>query len=45
LTYGELFEAIPFDNGFAIIDLTGKDLRALVTRTCYSAAPFYRGAG
>jgi 2',3'-cyclic-nucleotide 2'-phosphodiesterase (5'-nucleotidase family) len=31
LTYGELFEAIPFDNRFAIVDLTGKDLRTLVT--------------
>lgn len=31
LTYGALFQAIPFDNRFAIIDVTGKDLRALVT--------------
>jgi 5'-nucleotidase len=31
LTYGQLFEAIPFDNRFAIIQLTGKDLRALLT--------------
>jgi 5'-nucleotidase len=30
LTYGELFQAIPFDNRFAIVELTGKDLRTLV---------------
>jgi 2',3'-cyclic-nucleotide 2'-phosphodiesterase (5'-nucleotidase family) len=31
LTYGALFEAMPFDNRFAIVDVTGKDLRAMVT--------------
>ena len=31
LTYGALFEAIPFDNRFAIVEVTGKDLRTLVT--------------
>jgi 2',3'-cyclic-nucleotide 2'-phosphodiesterase (5'-nucleotidase family) len=31
LTYGALFEALPFDNRFAIVELTGKDLRALVS--------------
>jgi len=31
LTYGQLFEAMPFDNRFAIVDLTGADLRKLVT--------------
>jgi len=31
LTYGQLFEAIPFDNRFALIELSGKDLRQLVT--------------
>jgi 2',3'-cyclic-nucleotide 2'-phosphodiesterase (5'-nucleotidase family) len=30
LTYGELFEAIPFDNRFALVDVAGKDLRAMV---------------
>jgi 5'-nucleotidase len=30
LTYGALFEAMPFDNRFAIVELTGKDLRTLV---------------
>jgi 5'-nucleotidase len=31
LSYGELFEAMPFDNRFAVVALSGKDLRALVT--------------
>ncbi|HEX3762788.1 MAG TPA: bifunctional UDP-sugar hydrolase/5'-nucleotidase [Kofleriaceae bacterium] len=31
LTYGALFEALPFDNRFAIVELTGKDLRSLVS--------------
>jgi 5'-nucleotidase len=31
LTYGQLFEAIPFDNRFAIVELTGNDLRQLLT--------------
>jgi 2',3'-cyclic-nucleotide 2'-phosphodiesterase (5'-nucleotidase family) len=31
LTYGQLFEAIPFDNRFAIVELSGGDLRQLLT--------------
>jgi 5'-nucleotidase len=31
LTYGQLFEAIPFDNRFAIVEVTGADLRTMVT--------------
>lgn len=31
LTYGQLFEAIPFDNRFAIVDLKGVHLRKLVS--------------
>jgi 5'-nucleotidase len=30
LTYGELYAALPFDNKFAIVDLTGKDLRTMI---------------
>jgi 5'-nucleotidase len=30
LTYGQLFAANPFDNRFAVVKLTGKDLRKLV---------------
>jgi 5'-nucleotidase len=39
LTYGQLFEAIPFDNRFAIVDVTGKDLRTMI------AANLSRGGG
>jgi 2',3'-cyclic-nucleotide 2'-phosphodiesterase (5'-nucleotidase family) len=31
LTYGQLFEAMPFDNRFAVVDLKGSHLRKLVT--------------
>ncbi|HEX7837757.1 MAG TPA: bifunctional UDP-sugar hydrolase/5'-nucleotidase, partial [Kofleriaceae bacterium] len=31
LTYGQLFDASPFDNRFAIVDITGADLRRLIT--------------
>lgn len=30
LSYGQLFESTPFDNRFAIVDLTGKDLKKIV---------------
>lgn len=39
LTYGQLFEAVPFDNRFALIDLSGKDLYQLV------ATNLQRGGG
>jgi len=39
LTYGQLFEALPFDNRFALVDVTGADLRKLVT------VNLQRGAG
>ncbi|MEO7095081.1 MAG: 5'-nucleotidase C-terminal domain-containing protein, partial [Polyangiales bacterium] len=31
LTYGQLFEAMPFDNRFAVVDLKGSHLRSLVS--------------
>jgi 2',3'-cyclic-nucleotide 2'-phosphodiesterase (5'-nucleotidase family) len=31
LTYGQVFEAVPFDNRFAIVDLKGSHLRKLVS--------------
>ena len=31
LTYGQVFEAIPFDNRFAIVDVKGSHLRKLVS--------------
>ena len=39
LSYGELFEAMPFDNRFAVVSLTGGELRALV------ASNLARGGG
>jgi 5'-nucleotidase len=30
LTYGQLFAAMPFDNRFALVDVTGKQLRKIV---------------
>lgn len=30
LTYGQLFEAMPFDNRFAILDLSGADVRTIL---------------
>ena len=45
LTYGQLFEAMPFDNRFAIVELKGKHLRRLVARTSSAAAGSCRGAG
>jgi 5'-nucleotidase len=32
LTYGQLFQSIPFDNRFALVDLDGKSVRKLVAR-------------
>ncbi|HEY4240195.1 MAG TPA: bifunctional UDP-sugar hydrolase/5'-nucleotidase [Kofleriaceae bacterium] len=32
LTYGQLFEAMPFDNRFALVDVSGANLRTLVTK-------------
>lgn len=31
LTYGQLFEAMPFDNRFALVDVQGKHIRKLVS--------------
>jgi len=31
LTYGRLFEAMPFDNRFAVVDIKGKHIRKLVS--------------
>jgi 2',3'-cyclic-nucleotide 2'-phosphodiesterase (5'-nucleotidase family) len=45
VTYGQLFEALPFDNRFAIVDLTGKDLRALVTTNLQHGGAFLSWSG
>jgi 2',3'-cyclic-nucleotide 2'-phosphodiesterase (5'-nucleotidase family) len=45
LTYGQLFEALPFDNRFTIVELTGKDLRALVTTNLEHRGAFLSWGG
>jgi len=45
LTYGELFAAVPFDNRFAIVDVTGKDIRRLVTGNLRHAGGFNSWGG
>jgi 5'-nucleotidase len=45
LTYGQLFEALPFDNRFAIVDLTGRDLRKLVTSNLEHRGAFLSWGG
>jgi 2',3'-cyclic-nucleotide 2'-phosphodiesterase (5'-nucleotidase family) len=45
LTYGQLFAANPFDNRFAIVKLTGKDLRRLVTNNLGSGSGIFSYAG
>lgn len=37
ITYGQLFEAMPFDNRFVLLTLTGQQIRQLVTRQVASA--------
>jgi 2',3'-cyclic-nucleotide 2'-phosphodiesterase (5'-nucleotidase family) len=45
LTYGQLFEAMPFDNRFAIIDLAGSDLRKMVTANLARGGAFMSWSG
>lgn len=45
LTYGQLFEAMPFDNRFAIVDLAGKDLRTLASSNFVRGGAFTSWAG
>ena len=45
LTYGQLFEALPFDNRFAIVALTGKDLHKLVTSNLQHGGAFLSWGG
>jgi 5'-nucleotidase len=45
LTYGQLFAAVPFDNRFAIIDVTGGDLRKLVTGNLQRGGGFLSWGG
>jgi len=45
LTYGQLFEALPFDNRFAIVELPGKDVRKLVTSNLEHGGAFLSWGG
>jgi 5'-nucleotidase len=45
LTYGRLYEAMPFDNRFAVIDLKGKHIRRLVTTNIQRGAGIYAWGG
>lgn len=45
LTYGQLFEALPFDNRFAIVEITGKDLHKLVTSNLEHGGAFLSWGG
>jgi 5'-nucleotidase len=45
LTYGAFFEAIPFDNRFAIVDLSGAQLRDLVYRNLHGGGGFMSWGG
>ena len=45
LTYGPFYEAMPFDNRFAILDMTGAQLRDLVTRNLRAKGGVFSWAG
>lgn len=45
LTYGALFEAMPFDNRFALLTLTGKHLKRLVRANVTRDGGIYSWAG
>ena len=45
LTYGKLFEAMPFDNRFAIVDLLGKHIRRLVTTNLQRGGGIFSWSG
>jgi 2',3'-cyclic-nucleotide 2'-phosphodiesterase (5'-nucleotidase family) len=45
LTYGRLYEAMPFDNRFALIDLKGKHIRRLITQNLQRASGIYVWGG
>jgi 2',3'-cyclic-nucleotide 2'-phosphodiesterase (5'-nucleotidase family) len=45
LTYGQFFEAQPFDNRFAALDLTGKDLREVVRRNLQATDGIFSFSG
>ncbi|HUS31491.1 MAG TPA: 5'-nucleotidase C-terminal domain-containing protein [Kofleriaceae bacterium] len=45
LTYGRLYEAMPFDNRFAIVEMKGKHVRRLVTTNIQRGSGIYSWGG
>ncbi len=45
LTYGQFFEAMPFDNRFAVVDVTGAQLRDLIRRNVRGNGGFMSWGG
>jgi len=45
LTYGQLYQAIPFDNRFAVIDVKGKHIRRLLTSNLQRSGGIYSWGG
>jgi 2',3'-cyclic-nucleotide 2'-phosphodiesterase (5'-nucleotidase family) len=45
LSYGALFEAMPFDNHFAIVRMQGKQLRALIANNLHTSSGILSVAG
>jgi len=45
LTYGSLFEAMPFDNHFALVTMQGKHLRKLVLKNLHTSSGIFSWAG
>jgi 2',3'-cyclic-nucleotide 2'-phosphodiesterase (5'-nucleotidase family) len=45
LTYGHLYEAMPFDNRFAIVEMKGKHVRRLVTTNIQRGSGIYSWGG
>ena len=45
LTYGRLYEAMPFDNRFAVVEMKGKHVRRLVTTNIQRGAGIYSWGG
>jgi 2',3'-cyclic-nucleotide 2'-phosphodiesterase (5'-nucleotidase family) len=45
LTFGQLFEAMPFDNRFALVDIPGVHLRKLIARNLGNDSAMFSWAG
>jgi 5'-nucleotidase len=45
MTYGRLYEAMPFDNRFAVIDVKGKHIRRLLTTNLQRGSGIYSWGG